>query len=485
MTFVVGFLLVSSNGAYAACNSAKNWFEAPGAEIKVFIGYEQEQRPGFGSFGVVQSASDAPYPEPLPKDMLGKEGGGKLSDDDTSSISYYEPDGKGQWRICRVEQWWPPSAGSDDASREAHRKITQRYASGNPVFKKLGKQHMALYATLYFYDSKGRIARLEEGDFQKLEQKAVIKICREYDEEDNLTLLLNPKRSQSCMARPPDLRDEWLRSRYGKYEGKQVELLDEWHRGDATGQWSKHFGRFRTGPGPDAVFGAAKARWGKGVTVIYGSNAGKLDNNAANTVVDSFGRVSAVAYFFTQRPVPLEVLGKPETLYRYERRRQTYIDGVQMKLFELFKPNEHRSRHRYYVEGGYVARHELLDAKGRVTRVITVSDWRQPRPGPNPDVNDKLLSNSPGRMIGHQIYHRVYDLDVQGKPTLVAISWNRKASLNLLKKTNIDSADLAYGTPKGKVLWKTKEAFEKHFDFSPASAQVFPDATDGKEPEEI
>ena len=480
---VIGVLFGSSHSAYAACNIDKNWFEAPGPENKVFIGYKQEQKPGFGSFGVTQSDTDYPYPEPLPKDMLGKEGSGSLLREQTSNVSFYESDGKGGWRVCRVERWWPAGFG-DEEMRKVLKPTTERYAAGNPVLKALGQQSVASFVTLYFYDKKGRLMRLEEGDFRKPAQKASIKICREYDEEDNLTLLLDPKNSQSCQANSPDVRDEWLRYRYGKYQGKQVTLLDEWHRGSAGGKWSKSFSVFRTGVGPDAVYGAAKAKMGKGVTVIYGSNAGKLDDNAANTVLDSFGKVSASAYFVTQRPTPLEVLEKPELIYQHERRRQTYIDGEQVKMFELFKPNEHRSRHRYYLEGGYVVRQEQLDANGRVTRVITVNDWRQPRPGPRPDVNDKLLTDKGIRFVGHQIYHRVYALDAQGKPTLVAVSWNRKIR-NPLKGTSVNSADVVYGTPSGTERWKSREEFAKHFGFSPVAAQVFPDEADGSESEEI
>jgi len=67
MGLVIGLLLGSSNVAYAACNSANNWFEAPGPAIKVFAGYKQKQKPGFGSVGASQSATDYPYPAPLPK----------------------------------------------------------------------------------------------------------------------------------------------------------------------------------------------------------------------------------------------------------------------------------------------------------------------------------------------------------------------------------------------------------------------------------
>lgn len=82
-------------------------------------------------------------------------------------------------------------------------------------------------------------------------------------------------------------------------------------------------------------------------------------------------------------------------------------------------------------------------------------------PGPHPDVNDKLLQKNVGILMGHQIYHRVYDLDPQGKPTLVAVSWNRKASLNPRKYTHLDFAEVLYGTPNGKVRWKNIEEFEK------------------------
>jgi hypothetical protein len=46
---------------------------------------------------------------------------------------------------------------------------------------------------------------------------------------------------------------------------------------------------------------------------------------------------------------------------------------------------------------------------------------------------------------------------------------------NPLKKTNMDFADMAYGTPDGKVRWKKLADFEKHFGFTSNAAEVFPD----------
>lgn len=479
----IGLIFGFSYAAQAVCNNPKNWFETPGPENKIFIGYKQDQQGNFGNFNVSQTSVDFPYPEPLPKEMVGREGSGNLPTDQNADVSYYEPDGKGNWRVCRTEIWWSRPEG-DQEVRKMLKPITERYVENNPVLKKIASRNVAMFAKMFFYDAKGRVIRLEEGDFRKPDQKASIKICRQYDDDDNLTLLLDPRNSQSCRATPLDVRDEWLQSRYAKYDGKTVELLNEWHRGSASGKWSKSFDVFRSSAGPDAVFGAAKAKEGKGVTIIYGSNAGRLDNNAANTVLDTFGKVGAVAYWFIKPPVPLEVLEKPELIYQYERRRQTYIDGGEVKLLELFQPNGHRSRHRYYVMGGYVVRHEQFEANGRVTRVITLNDWRQPRPGGKPDINDKLLTDEGLSISAHQIYHRVYDFDAEGKPKLVAVSWNR-AIRNPLKNTSVLSADVVYGTPSGKERWRNKQEFAKYFDFSPEADQVYPDLANGEEPEKI
>ena len=151
------------------------------------------------------------------------------------------------------------------------------------------------------------------------------------------------------------------------------------------------------------------------------------------------------------------------------------MGGQIVKLYEFFKANENLSRHRYYMIDGYVLRHEQLDAKGKVTRVITIEDWRQPRPGPKPDVNDKLLNTRHIALLAHQVFHRVYDIDAAGKPNLVALSWNRPIRLNPAKKVPIELADLVYGTPDGKERWKTEDEFEKAFNTSSGAAQVFPD----------
>lgn len=468
--------LIQTSPAFAECNDIRSWYTLPSGDIKILIGTQQELPYSISSPDVTSGSPSSPFPPLLSAEEI--EGmAGKLSKNETSLVSYYERVAGDKYRICRREFWLAPGAGTED-DRVKWLQASRQYVAANPVLQEGTDTHMAIHALMYSYDKKGRILKIDEGDFSRREEGRLTRVCRRYDDRDRLTLFLNPRTTQNCDADVPDIRDEWIRYRYGEVAGKQEVIWDEWHHGNAAGSWSKHFETFRTGLGVDDVLGSAKAKSRKGgVTEIYGSNAGRLDDNPANTVLNSFGQSTGSTYYFTKPRVPLTVLEDPTAIYKYERRRQTYIDGDWFRMYELFKPNEHISHHRYYYVRSMM-RNEQVDAKGRVTRVITVNDYRQPRPGPNPAVNDKLLTDKGLRIFGHQIYHRVYDFDAQGRPKLVAVSWNPKLRLNPLKKTHLDFAHPVFGTPDGKVRWNSLAEFEKAFGFSSTAAEVFPDRTD-------
>jgi hypothetical protein len=469
----IGVLLQGVMGAAIAhCNYSGQSLSAPGPDVAIIVGYAQELPHGVSALNVSSGEPSSPYPPLLSTETLAKMST-PLSLTKTSPVSYYEKIGDATWRVCRVEYWFPPSS-SGEGNRQEEFKISKEYVSNTPILAAATNGRRLIQVIMFFYDDKGRAVQVEEIEFTRKNRQARIRICRTYDAQDRLLLFVNPKTTQTCSNAVPDVRDEWIRYKYGEVEGKQEIIWDEWHHGDESGRWSKRFHRFRTGFGPDDIDGAASAKSHKGVITIYGSTAGKLDDNSANTVLNEFGQRTGATYQFTKQPVPLEVLENPTALYKYERRRQTYIEGQLIKLYELFKPNEHISHHRYYYVGG-MWRNEQVGANGKVTRVITVDNYRQPRPGPNPAVNDKLLTDKGLRIFGHQIYHRVYEIDTKGQPVLVAVSWNRKLRLNPLKKTNMDFADVAYGTPDGKVRWKQLADFEKFFSFTSNAAEVFPD----------
>lgn len=469
LALTAGLWLGAANPAHALCNDPKNWLAAPGPSIKMMVGKAEDQPFDLSSSVTVDEA----YPISLPKDLLDKIADALPADG--GDLSYYEEDGRGNWRICRVEHWVTNRFMNESAQQAVARGLSKKYVATSRRLAKLVDGYWIFSATQYFYDAKGRIERVMYWYYDDGKPSPEPARCFRFDDKDRITLSVSPETTKICPSGEPDLRDSWRIYRYGEYEGKTVTLLDRGHSGNLYGTWSEGW-TFRAGPAPEDTHGTAEANSKKGVKIIYGSTYGKLDDNTANKVVkDSYGRWSGSTYVFTKPPVPLAVIENPELIYQYERRRQTYVDGNFIRLFELFKANENIARHRYYTLDGSILRHEQLDAKGRVTRVITINDWRQPRPGPNPQVNDKLLTNKGIRVFAHQIYHRVYDLDVNGKPTLVAISWNRDRRLNPLKKTHIDFADLVYGTPNGKERWKTRDEFEKAFDTSWQAAQVYPD----------
>ena len=58
--------------------------------------------------------------------------------------------------------------------------------------------------------------------------------------------------------------------------------------------------------------------------------------------------------------------------------RVTTIYGRAEQLYELFKPNEHLSRDRYYFGSGTMLRHEQYDDHGRLKRIVTYRNYRLP-----------------------------------------------------------------------------------------------------------
>lgn len=466
--------------AYAACNNLKNWLEAPSSESKFFI--NEESKVYYRKSWLASPAVGYidPYPIPLEKELRDK--GQKVNfPEDGANLIYYEPDEKGEWRICREDRWEINRAGGTDAPKNVALNASRQYKSSSKNLKQLPADYSLWYSKQYFYDAYGRRERETEWSRLSNDKASPIDVqCFRYDEQGRVILSLEPITTKVCTSGEPDVRDSWTRYKFGEHKGQPVVLLKETHTSKADGTWKKRFDHVSAAVAPDDASGVAKADSYKGVTEIYGSNYGKLDDNAANTVLNVFDSWSGASYFFTKPPVPLAVLENPDLIYQYERRRRTYVDGQHITLFELFKPNEHISRHRYYTLDGLLLRHEQLDEKGRVTRIITINDYRQPRPGPHPDVDDKQLSANAGiTLTGHQIYHRVYELDAKGKYKLVAISWNRERypliGLIKFKKTSIEFADIVYGTPNGKEKWKTRDAFEKAFDHSWRAAHVFPD----------
>ncbi|XLZ69669.1 hypothetical protein ABT364_24545 [Massilia sp. SR12] len=474
-SFLALFMLASANSG-AACFQA-NPLLPPSKGIKAVVGDTPE---GIGSFGESPYGNrHSPYPPPPPRGITNPELIKVAEGQATVLVWYFEPQpGKKVARVCRVDFWVPRTATEQTPS--FFNEIVQN-VQGDLLSEKLLKRGLSRsYTKTYTYDRKGRIERIERIGFRKgplITSQALH--CRRYDDQDRVILWVEPEHTMKCPQGEPSLKDEWREYRFATVDGKDVQLRQRWHFPHEKDEWREEWAPFQIDSSPDSVRGHAYVDARRGVKEIFGSTYGKLDNNAANTVLDVFGRWQGSTYYFTKPPVPLSVLENPDEIYKYERRRMTRLDN-QYRMFELFKPNEHISRHRIYMLEGYVLRHEQLDAQGKINRIITVNDWRQPRPGSKPDFDDSRLSSKVTRLLAHQIYHRVYDVDANGNATLVAVSWNR-AVLNPLKKTPLSVADLVFGTPDGTQKWKNQDEFDAAFNTSGDARQVFPDMPDDEQ----
>lgn len=455
-----------SASAHAACFTSDP-YSLPTNEIKVTLDETRERLYGFGESP--QGMKPNAFPPPPPTELHNQDEL-KFSSTESLGIMYYEKSAKQTYRICRVDVWLPNRDTPSDPTSAEHTKRLAEHA----LSKRLSTTNRTLgFSTTYAYDSKGRVIRVDQADFTRGPKVTFeAQHCRRYDEKDRVLLWVNPSATHLCPKGEPSLKDEWREYRYGNHNGAEVETRSRWHLAKKD-RWIERWTSFSIDASPDSVRGNASVDDRRGVWEISGSTYGKLDDNAANTVVDGLGHWNGSNYYFLNSTVSISILEKPDELYKYLRRRITNVDG-RIRLVELFKPGEHVSQHRFYTFLGYVLRHEQLDDKGKIKRIITINNWRQPRPGSKPDFDDRRLAKVKRGLKLHQVYHRVYDIDKDGRPTLVALSWNRSVR-NPLKATPLLQARLVFGTPDGKEKWKNRDEFDKAFDTSDDARQVFPD----------
>lgn len=464
-------LILLGEEATAVCDDVRERPGKPNTPVVTVVGYKP-QLPDF------DSESDAKaFSEPYPAELVKRGQLGKLADDNTDAVSYWEPDSRGGLRVCRIEWWYWPSP-DDTEFKKKHRAITRVYTAEAPGISRVVGNRKLAAVTLVYYDANDRIERVAKRDLDSPGFPIYDIGCRRYDTQHRLLMSIQPETHKKCPVGQPDPRDSWFEFRYGGPSewGTPEILINKHHFGRKDGTWFEKWHPFAIGSSFKEPWGNADVDSVKGVMKIWGADFGHRDNNSGNTVLDSFGKDTGMNYEFTRPPVPVEVLQSADLIYRYERRRYTRLaDGVRMN--ELFPPNSHLSRHRYYMMDGLMVRHEQLNADGTAKRVITLQNYVQPYPGPRPLIDDKKLSRK-GRLL-YKVFHRVYDIDRNGNPKLVAMSWSERKRYEQDGNMPVEFSHLVYGTPDGKERWKSKAAFEKAFDTSSAAVHVFPDYQPG------
>lgn len=405
-----------------------------------------------------------------------------------ATVTFFETAGKDAWRVCRRELWRRPfKLGSAKEPPAPTPRAGLRY---HQAVEPLSQTHELSRIDRYFYDASGRLSRVSIGSLGAKINEPKDYLCRQYDAADRIKLALEPASGVCPSSGQVSAKDRFRQMAYRPgttgVSKKDIAIDYEQSVVSASGKWTGG-GWFIYDNDPNAVVGF-KTEEGQGIRELIGVREAKLgskDDNVSNTVADmvkvnrEIGNVwTGSTYVFTQPGVPFSVLENRDELYQHERRRVTNIYGSAEKLYELFKPNEHLSRDRYYFGSGIMLRHEQFDERGRIKRLITFQNYRQPLPGPTPTFNDDRLPPDPKsiKLMGRDIYHRVYDIDEQGNAKLVAMSWSADRRLNpLAKPKHYDFTTVIYGTPDGERVWKGRDEFDAAFNTSRGAKPLFPD----------
>ncbi len=483
---VLLFMLAASvfSSAQANCNNSSNWWESPSAGVKTFVGYKQNLPYGFatefnGGLPGYGGEHDEPYPPELPKELLNKDWDGALAKDGASNVSYYEPNGRGGWRVCRVETWGPREIGQSPSEKEV--SADGRNALLRPLLGRFKKWH----SEIYLYDSKGRIREKFSAYSKKMEwgDDTGSRECFRFNEMDRPELYVNAAFSNECPTGEPDVRDSFRRIKYiDLKDGRTNFIWHENHIASPDGQWTKRITFktfFKPGDGNEELWfqgGNARVDPSKGVTqIIGGYNIGSLDQSESDKFPYSGGGLPPVEYYFTKPPVPMSVLENPNTIYQYDRRRETEVtDGV--KLIEYHPAGVHTLRERFYIAsaGGRTLRQEQYDGHGTLKRVINLGFLKRDKNNGGFYFEHLGDAKKSVRLRFHELYYRVWEFDANGKEKLVALGWNSKVRVTG-KREPLDEAEVIYGTPDGVQRWKTEQEFFKAFDFDPYAARAFPD----------
>lgn len=474
-----GAMTLWCSQSLAACHPSSDWLIQPGNETRVVLTEDH-------LWPLVPNGSSDPtlvFPKTVSDTELAALSTVRAPWPKRVFATYFEPTGKNTWRSCREELWWIASQ-LNKSDRPAYELIRKALKPHKELLS-LSETHTLWTIKLIHYDESGRLEKINGGStFGDGPSRDTY--CRRYDSANRITMAVKPGAGK-CPSGQPLAEDQF---EIYKYRPNSTDTSDksesyrQWPNKEDT--WNGE-GRVILDNDPNAIVDF-KAKFAQGIFQMVGrpeARLGSKDDNPSNTVADYVKNRgperswAGSTYVFTQPGVPFNVLDNRDELYKYERRRVTNIVADSTRLYELFKPNEHLSRDRYYFGGGTMLRHEQYDEQGRIKRIITYRNYRQPMPGPNPTFNDDLLPPDPTslRLLGRDIYHRVYDIDEQGKAKLVAMSWSDKHRLSPFSKPkHIDFTYVIYGTPAGVEAWKNREEFDKAFNTDKLAKALFPDA---------
>lgn len=498
---VTVFLLCVTMQAVARCNNPENWLESPNEGVKVFVGYRHD-RPNELLSRITGDRPEKLYfgfPPPLPQSMLDKPWEGKLIETETTGrdakeryVSFFEPDGKGQWRLCREEVWslkrtkgWWGKPLEFSPKEISDYTVSEDVHKSNPALVPWLTTHYSNLAEIFLYDSKGRL--VENFIAAKTESKSVERFppeCWRYDDKNRITLQLKANGTKVCPSGEPDPRDDYYYRVFYSFDepdGTPTYIASwvEQNYGNQSGSWTKDISFSKLidpqNPNPKQRYqgGNARADAKRGlVRILGGYRLGERENSIGPSFKYASGGIPPIEYLFVNNnaPVSYEMLKDPENIYKYNRRRDTDITKV-TRLHEYFSANRIHTKDRFFAAFGRILRHEQLDDEGKLKRAINVGRFSRNDGEFGFYDEDLKKAKISLKLKGHELYYRVWDYDANGRATLVALGWG--ARLRLREPEKIDEAKILFGLPDGTIRWKSEEEFFQAFDFDPTGERAF------------
>lgn len=424
---------------------------------------------------------------------------------DATSVYFYEPDGKGGRRICRIEAW----RGRGNPQHVDYLPEYKEPSLANwPTLKAMTRNFVPAIAYLYFYDAAGRVTEWRAHESYSTNETAPYAFekrprqntCYIRDSSGRMARFVQSilvGKTCSTLDRTTASYMDYRYDKDGRFAGSVQNMAGNQTTAKPDAAWSMIY---RLRPDPTRYIEAeADAWWG----LHYVTGIPQIEDVPDRKVPDE--KLGAPYRFPEGAPISV-MENLPHSIKAHRRIRQGPASGMGT-VSEMFPPN-----------GGLTERIFSRNSDGTVFRHERFKNGK-----PYQVVNDIILLNKKGesylydedlvaldKVLKHpqinvprsHIRLRVYKVDAAGKHKLVALSWskalrddsefkqlNREEALIDLwqtvkgskkkKQPEPSEADLhvRFTNPQGKEIWRDWDAFLKATGYVEKISAFFPHGT--------
>ncbi|HSD36828.1 MAG TPA: hypothetical protein VLC92_04935 [Rhodocyclaceae bacterium] len=478
LTLAIVFALASTTNARAQCNTFTDLSIRPSKGVLAFnekIG-ENLKLPIFPSRTSFNPQEGEWKNESRPKPLTAAQIAAG-TDFDVPKIEsqtyFFEPDGQGNWRVCREEIWAKERPLNDYTDKTEN--------SPWPLVLK--------HVSIYRYDNKGRSVEYARQNLRFEGAKLYPNQCLFWDKLDRLVGETMAEKSQQCQKLDPrdnyfiykyagDTRHPVLRIRNGAASEEALAKLKANPKSDVAHLTIDAFCPPASLPGktPDPICDSRPPYSQRAVGDV--ENGRVISISATLSLADRTAdlqsvRTSGYLYFFPGEKAPgAELFERPWEGVNYERVLEYGIAGNSITAYETF-PAKGKATARYVVGmGTQIAQDLYRDGKPYRTLIAAPLD--------TPDFDAIFPREDRAAAIAQitvkgEVVSRAYEYDAQGKARLIGIAWRepikpegaaRTLTKNIRGEEAAPTTILRYGLPDGTIKWKDFAEFGKLVDWA-------------------